>query len=595
MDKLKNDYKMGLIGNCNYSALINSEASIVWMCWPHFDDNSIFGALLDESEGGEFSIIPKGETNHYEQSYIENTNVLQTDVTCGDCMFRITDFAPRFEQHDRFNKPLMLMRKIEPLRGTPQIKVICSPRGDYGKRKPTVHFGSNHVHYSGIGEPIRLTSDIPLSYIEKEKFFVLDEVKYLVLTWGMSFDDPIKITVESYLYRTITYWQRWASQCSISRLYQKPVLRSALALKLHQYEDTGAIIASTTASLPESPGSGRTWDYRYCWLRDTYYTLNALNRMSRFDEMKKFAQYIINIAEEEVGRFSPVYTISGDPVPPEIIVDLKGYRGNGPVRIGNLASRQIQNDIYGQVLLAQFPLYVDERFPGHLAPSSYNLVRKTLSYIDKRMNEPDATLWEYRNIQERHCYTYLFHWAGSKAAAKIAEKLGDKDLYYTAMALSSRSRNYIESCYDPKLGTYLPSQGNHYADASLLHLITLGFLAPRSQRAKKHLEFIEKALLTPGGSMYRYDRPDDFGRPEVTFAVCTFWYVEALACAGYIDEAFRIFEKMLDYSNHLGLFSEDIHEATKSPWGNFPQTYTHVGLINAAFKLSQTFDYPEFF
>ena len=595
MDKFQNRYNMGVIGNCNYSALINEKASIVWMCWPHFDDPSIFGALLDEKCGGEFSIHAKADTCHYNQCYIENTNVLRTDISFSDCKLRVTDFAPRFEHHGRHNKPLMLIRKVEPLSGTPHIRIKCCPKGDYGKTAPSVHFGSNHVHYSGIGEPIRLTTNIPLTYIEKEKYFVLDEVKYLILTWGMSFDLPIRSTAESYLQQTIEYWQTWASQCSISRLYQKEVLRSALALKLHQYEDTGAIIASTTTSLPESPDSGRTWDYRYCWLRDTYYTLNALNRMSRFDEMKKFAQFVTNIAEDENGRFAPVYTISGDPLPPELIIDLSGYRGQGPVRVGNLASKQIQNDIYGQVLLAQLPLYVDERFPGKVGSASLQLLSKTLGHITKRINEPDATLWEYRNMQEKHCYTYLFHWAGSMATAKIAEKLQDKKLYFNALSLASRSRKYIESCFDPSIGAYHPARGMNYVDASLLHLVTLGFLAPRSQRALKQVEHIEKALLTPGGNLYRYNRPDDFGKPDVSFAVCAFWYVEALVGVGRIDEAFKVFEKMLKYCNHLGLFSEDIHESTNSLWGNFPQTYTHVGLINAAFKLSQTFEYPEFF
>lgn len=586
---------MGIIGNCNYLALINDRASVVWMCWPRFDDSFVFGSLIDEKEGGEFSIVPMSESAEFKQTYLENTNVLQTDISYGDSLFRVTDFAPRFEQYGRYSKPLILMRKIEPLKGAPQIKIICSPRGNYGKLHPTVHFGSNHLHFAGLGTPIRLYTNVPLTYIGKEKFFVLDETKYLVLTWGMSFDLPIKATVESYLNQTIAYWQEWASQCSISRLYQKQVLRSALVLKLHQYEDTGAIIASATTSLPEAPGSGRTWDYRYCWLRDAYYTLNALNRMSRFDEMKKFAQFITNIAEDEQGRLSPVYTISGDPVPAEIVLDLKGFRGNEPVRVGNSASRQVQNDVYGQVLLAQFPLFVDARFPGNVASTSYQLLRKTLEKIEKTLDEPDSTIWEYRGTKEKHCYTYLFHWAGSKAAAKIAEMLDDKELYFLAMKLSSRARAQIESCYDSQLEIYLPSKGNQYADASLLHLITLGFLAPRSTRAKKLLQHIEKTLLTPEGNLYRYDRIDDFGRPEVTFAVCAFWYVEALVGVGYIDEAFKVFEKALGNCNHLGLFSEDVYEGTKSQWGNFPQTYTHVGLINAAFKLSQTFEYPEFF
>lgn len=590
------NYNFGIIGNCNYLALVDEEARIVWMCWPRFDDSFVFGRLLDKEKGGEFSIIPQCDVKLSRQAYVENTNVLETVVHCADSSsYRVTDFAPRFERQGRYNKPLMVVRKVEPLEGVPKIKVLCHPKGDYGKQDANVHFGSNHIHYSGIGEPIRLTTNIPLTYISKEKFFVLDDTKYLILTWGRPFEGNIEEVAEDFLYKTIAYWQKWASQCAISRYYQKEVLRSALALKLHQYEDTGAIIASATTSLPESQGAGRNWDYRYCWLRDSYYTISALNRMSRFDEMKKFSQYLQNIAEVESGGYAPVYTLSGDLVPPEIQLDLAGFRGNRPVRIGNLASIQLQNDIYGQVLLALLPFYVDERFPGSVKATSRDLVNKILGYIEKTQGVPDATLWEYRGELERHCYTDLFHWAGAKAAVKIAEKLNDRELHKRALKVMALSRKYIESCYDVQSQAYMPSQENSYADASLLHLITLGFITPDSDRAKKHLEFLEKKLVTPEGNMLRYDRPDDFGKPEVSFSVCSFWHVEALANVGKIDEAFRVFEKMLSYSNHLGLFSEDVDEQNNCLWGNFPQTYTHVGLINAAFKLSRSFDYPDFF
>lgn len=252
------NYNMGIIGNCNYLALVDSTARIVWMCWPKFDDSFIFGHLLDPEKGGEFAIKPKSPNCSYEQSYIENTNVLQTTVHDGmEGAFRITDFAPRFEHHGRSNKPLMLIRKLEPINGNPNVKVVCEPTGDYGRQSAHIHFGSNHIHYSGIGEPVRLTTNIPLTYIAGQKYFVLDDVKYLILTWGKPFDANIESTAETFLYKTIEYWQRWASQCAISRYFQKEVLRSALVLKLHQFEDTGAIIASATTSLPEAPGSER--------------------------------------------------------------------------------------------------------------------------------------------------------------------------------------------------------------------------------------------------------------------------------------------------------------------------------------------------
>lgn len=564
------------------------------MCWPRFDSSFVFGNLLDSSRGGEFSITPESDGFTSHQYYIDNTNVLCTEIECSEGRYRITDFAPRFRQYDRYYKPLMLIRKIERLSGTPRIRVQCSPMGDYGQIHLSRRRSSNHIAFLGLEEEMRLTTNISLSYILEHESFVLNETKYLVLTYGAPLEAPLESTVEKFLRDTIAYWHRWVKNTSIGSFFQAQVIRSSLVLKIHQYEDTGGIIAANTTSLPEAPGSGRNWDYRYCWLRDTYYILTAFNNIGHFEEMEGYFHYIANISSKARDRFQPLYSVSGDTELVERVLDLEGYRGNTPVRIGNQAYEHIQNDVYGQVLLALLPLYVDRRFIDSERTDSVRLVYDTLQKIQFTMNEPDAGLWEFRHFSQYHCYTYLFHWAGSNAAYKVAHHLDNKPMADLARRLIQESAAKIEACYDHNRRVYTQAVGSGNLDASTLQLIMMNYLDPNSDTARSHLHNLERDLKTPNGLFYRYRHPDDFGTPETTFLICAFWYVEALACVGRVDEAIVEFEKLLSYTNHLGLLSEDVDATTGSQWGNFPQAYSHVGLVNAAYRIANKLSRPDF-
>ncbi|MEL7123757.1 MAG: trehalase-like domain-containing protein [Bacteroidota bacterium] len=305
MENQTHKYNYGIIGNCAYLALIDTDANVGWMCWPRFDSSFIFGKLLDEQKGGSFSIRPEDENYVSSQKYIENTNILETTFECSDGKFKVIDFAPRFYQYERFYKPLMLMRKIECIEGRPRIKVKCQPRGNYGQIEPTSIFGSSHIRYEGLETHVRLTSNIPLSYIDQETSFNLTQTSYLCLTWGVPLEAPLESTTERFLEQTIKYWRIWVSNTSTEHFHQEAVIRSALTLKLHQYQDTGAIIAAATTSLPEFPGSTRNWDYRFCWIRDAHYTLKALNDLSHFGILRDYANFIENIAIGEDRRFHP--------------------------------------------------------------------------------------------------------------------------------------------------------------------------------------------------------------------------------------------------------------------------------------------------
>jgi GH15 family glucan-1,4-alpha-glucosidase len=440
---------------------------------------------------------------------------------------------------------------------------------------------------------MRLTTNATISYIIEDQYFILKETKYAVLTYGEPLEASAKETSEMFLSKTSAYWRTWVKRSSIGDFYQEYVIRSALALKIHQYEDTGAIIAASTTSLPEFPGSGRNWDYRYCWLRDTYYVITALHHIGHFEETERYFDYITDISFEEGLRYQPLYSISRQKDLTENIAEhLEGYMGNGPVRIGNQAYEHIQNDIYGQAIISLLPLYTDHRFVFSERKDSADLVEVALRRIEHTIDEKDAGIWEFRNSSYIHCYSNLFQWAGCSAALKITRSINNKPLEEKALRLMKRAAEHIEACYDPVRKVYTHAAGSPHLDASTLQLIMMNYLDPNSQKAKDHLAALESELKTPAGLFYRYLHTDDFGKPESTFLICAFWYVEALACVGRVDDAIREFEKLMPYANHLMLFSEDVDEKDGSMWGNFPQAYSHVGLMNAAYRISNKLNKP---
>lgn len=588
-------YDLGIIGNCSFLAYIDKQTNVRWMCMPRFDSSFFFGSLLDKEKGGCFQIVSMDDPLSIDQYYMENTNILCTEVRSINGKYRVTDFAPRFQQYERAFRPLMLIRKLELLEGNPQIKVVCNPVYEYGEIRPVPVQGSNHIQYNVPGASIRLTTNIPLNYILTEKSFVLTENRYLVFTYGSPLEAGLETTCEDFLERTKLYWTRWVKTTFVPSFHQRYIIRSALALKLHQYEDTGGIIASGTTSLPEYHNSTRNWDYRYCWMRDTYYTLMAFNSMGHFEELEKYFRFIENIIHNETDRIQPLYSIIGEKILTEKELPLEGYLGtNKPVRIGNDAYTHIQNDIYGQILASMLPLYIDKRLT-HRTKMRRELIYKLVGFIAKTIDEPDAGLWEFRNKSQIHCYTFLFQWVGAKAAYKIAHDLNDTTLMNISKELQEKASEKIEACYDEEQKAYTQAIGSSNLDASCLQLITMNYLDPQSERAARHLEAIEKNLVVKEGLVYRYLHDDDFGKPQTSFVICSFWYVEALACVGRLEEAQRIFEHLIkNITNHLDLLSEDMSE-DGSQWGNFPQTYSHVGLMNAAFRIARKLDLPMFY
>ena len=556
---------LGVIGNCQFSALVDNHGEVVWCCMPGFDSEPIFSTLLDEQAGGRFRIGPaNGEIGI--QRYVQNTNILETVFQTATGSFRVIDFAPRFFQFDRAFRPTQLMRIVEPIEGTPRIIALCEPKLGWSKGRPGLEQGSHHVRYEGFARQLRLTTDIPLSYLGG-KPFTLTGQHHFVLSWGTPVEEPLPALCERFWTETARYWQNWVKQCDIPPLFQREVIRSALALKLHCYEDTGAVIAAMTTSIPESPGSGRTWDYRYCWLRDSYYALNAFGLLGHFEEREQFVRYLLNVAGGAAGlNLAPLYRVDGSQdLEESILHHWPGYENEAPVRIGNAAAKHLQHDVYGEMVLALTPIFLDERMGEERSPAALKLMEALARKAVSLAGVPDAGIWEYRTEWKPQTFSSLMCWA---AADRIHSQISEKS-------------------WNAAKGSFVGHYGGEDLDASLLQMARLRFLADDDPRLCGTIDAITRDL-TRDEWLLRYQLNDGFGTPTVAFIICTFWLVEALAAAGRRAEARRVFDRIRGAVSPLGLLSEDYDAKTRRMWGNFPQAYSHVGLIHAAFAASPT-------
>ena len=587
------DLDLGLIGNCTFAALVDRNARISWACLPRFDSDPTFCSLLDgkgDPEKGFYEIAIENQVRS-EQTYLPNTAILRTTLFDDrDNAVEITDFAPRFEHWDRSFRPTTIIRIIKPI-GTPRITIRLRPTYDYGRSRPSTTHGSNHVRLVMPELTLRLTTDVSVSHILEETPFLLEEESHLILGPDESLTQPVSATAKEFLERTSSYWHRFSRLLSIPFEWQEAVIRAAITLKLCSWEESGAIVAAVTTSIPEAPDSGRNWDYRFCWLRDAYFTVNALNRLGATRTMEGYIRYMSNIvAGAPDGYLQPVFSVTFDKELHESEVEsLPGYRNMGPVRIGNLAYQQVQNDGYGGVILASAHAFFDSRLVVQGNGTLFERLERVGEQAVKRWNEPDAGPWELRQTKRVHTYSAAMCWAAADRLARIAGRLGleDRAGYWRDQAVLMRD-TILERSWSEEKNTYVDSFEGDRLDASLLLLPALGFMDAREERFLSTLAAIE-AQLVRNGYVFRYT-DDEYGAPETAFTICTFWYIEALAAVGRADEARSLFEKMLASRNHLGLLSEDLDPNTGELWGNFPQTYSMVGIISAATRLSITWE-----
>jgi len=618
------------IGNCTASALIDRAGRFVWACVPRVDGDPFFSALLGGREPGSPEAqglweIEVEDVRRIDQAYDRNTPVLRTVITTGSgAAVEITDFSPRYRHQGRTYRPLAFIRMLRPLGGAPRITIRLRPTDDYGAKPTAQTVGSNHIRYVGREATLRLTTDAPVSHIQAERTFRLEEPISMFLGPDESFDGDVAYTCQRMLAQTLDEWRGWVRTLSVPLEWQEAVIRAAITLKLCAYEETGAIVAALTTSIPEHAaenGQARNWDYRYCWLRDAYYVVQALNRLGAADMLENYLVYLRNLVDQACrgaqapapapagtietsaapdpgpthtiadchgNHVQPVYGVGLEPVLTESIAPhLAGYRGMGPVRVGNQAHEHLQHDVYGQIVLSTVQAFFDERLFRPATRDDFRALEPLGERAFELHDKPDASLWEFRGREAVHTYSSVMCWAACDRLGNAAAKLGlaDRADYWNARAATVRQT--IETrAWNQELGRYAATFEGDGLDASLLQLVDVRFFSPDDPRMQATMRAVEEGLRR-GTFMLRYAVPDDFGMPETAFNFCTFWLIEALHLSGRSEEARTLFEEMLGRRTAAGLLSEDMSFDGHELWGNYPQTYSLVGLINCAALLSK--------
>ncbi|MGS1094822.1 glycoside hydrolase family 15 protein [Aquamicrobium terrae] len=585
---------LGVIGNASAAALIDRDASIVWMCAPRMDGDPIFCSLLGQGEdaGGEWSVTIRNKVAS-EQRYLRNTAILETVFSDRDGnRLRVTDFAPRFKASGRIFRPQTIVRLIEPLDGAPRVEMRLQPRYGYGAHAPETTRGTNHIRFLLDGQVMRLTTDAPVEFVERGTPFLVDRAYAFILGPDERLTQAPVHVARMFLEETENYWCEWVRYLSLPIDFQDVVIRSAITLKLCSHEETGGIVAALTTSIPEYGESGRTWDYRFCWLRDSYFTVKALNLLGATKTMEDYLGYVSNIAVDSPdGYLQPLFGLGLERRLDEAIVAaLPGYRGYGPVRAGNAAYTQVQNDGYGSVILSIIQCFFDERLPVMGGEALFRRLEPLGDQAFRRWDQSDAGIWEFRTRNGVHTHSAMMCWAACDRLARIALKLGldERAAHWRERAEHIRAA-ILARAWNEDMNSFTSAFGGADLDASLLLMPEIGFLPAKDPRFLSTLAACEKRLRF-GNHLYRYRAPDDFGEPETAFTACTFWLIDALTRVGRKDDARAIFADVLRHRNHLGLLSEGLHVESGELWGNFPQTYSMVGLINAAMHLSRRWE-----
>jgi GH15 family glucan-1,4-alpha-glucosidase len=573
----------GAIGNGRLLALVSPDTSIDWLCMPRFDSPAVFARLLDEEKGGSFAF--EADRMQTLMAYVRNTNVLRTQIDTADGRFEVFDFAPRIPAGLSVEAPLEIHRLIRPLAGVPRVRIRFLPAPDYARVKPEFVPTGHGLEIRGGASRLFLRTNIPLDYVETGFAFRVDRPIYFVLSWARPTDVDSTASVERALELTINGWRQWAKSCALPTFAPETVLRSALCLKLHAFSDTGAIIAAATTSIPEALDSVRTWDYRFCWLRDAAFVVEALRRLSHFAEGEAFVRFLRDVAD--AGPLQPLYGIGGERnLIEELLPHLAGFEGVGPVRVGNAAYTQNQHDLMGELVLCLETILTDPRVV-YEDRSVMKLVERLVNKAIALSELEDTGLWEYRTMPRHYTFSKVMCWVAAHRGAQLAETFGmiEQAREWHVWADQERQR-ILAGAYNEQLGYFTQALNGTFPDASNLLLPTLGIVEPTDPRFISTVRAYEE-LLVDNGLMLRYRHPDDFGETTSAFSICSFWWVEALAMMGEVDNAISIFNRLLGHANPLGLFSEDIEPTTGRLLGNFPQAYTHVGLIHAAITIGE--------
>ncbi|MPL85107.1 Trehalase [bioreactor metagenome] len=576
----------GAVGNCRTAALISDKGSIDWFCFPDFDSPSVFGKLLDEKKGGNMSFIV-GNDYRISQRYLEHTNILSTLFEATEGAFEVIDFMPRYKLLDYdYYLPPELYRLIRLKRGTPRFRVNYNPALNYARGEVGHKTGPEYVKtYAKANErdTIYLYSGIPYDVIFNQQEVLLQRDEFLLVSYNQKLIPIDMNRVNLEFQRTRLYWMNWTNRSKKYTAFNEQIERSMLVLKLMSYQRSGAVLAALTTSLPESIGEVRNWDYRFCWLRDASMSIETLVKVGHRGAAERFIAFITGILYSKYDRFQIMYGIRGERVLTEYdLPHLAGYKNSKPVRVGNDAYHQMQNDSFGYLMdvIYQYYLY----FPGTLdeIEDMFEVVKNIVRTVMEDWRKPDKGIWEIRGDEKHFVLSKVMCWVALDRAEKIAvmlQKGGYADKWRCEAELIKT--DVFMQGWKEEIQSFSQTYCNTELDSSLLLMEVYGFINATDPRYKQTVDAIYRKLMYKG-LMFRYNNVDDFGIPSSAFTICTFWMVRALYVTGRQAEALNLFETLLSYSNHLGLFSEDLDFDTKSQLGNFPQAYSHLALINTA-------------
>ncbi len=586
-----NNLDYGIIGNCQSAALISKYGSLEWACLPNFDSSSVFAKILDEQIGGSFEILVD-ESYKISQKYISQTNILVTEFSNGVDCFEIIDYMPRYKNDDGSHyAPADIIRYVKYISGKPTFRVKYDPKLEFAFgvtqneiKEEYIKSITNEEKY----DTLYLYSDLDLPTILAGEEIALETHAFFLISYH---EKILKQSLERCylkLQRTRVYWLNWCQNTTSYDQYNDQILRSALVLKLLSYEKSGAVLAAATTSLPETIGEVRNWDYRFCWIRDASMVIKVISNLGHKRLAKRFLQFIIDIIPDKDEKIQIMYGINGEKQLTEnTLSHLSGYKNSSPVRTGNAAYHQKQNDIYGilmDVIYQQF-----DKFECDVDNSEglWTICKSIVHIVNINWEKPDKGIWEFRTEERHFTFSKLLCWVAVDRAIKIGKLIQKTNKNERWELLRDRIYDDIyKNAWNENIGAYVQSYGSSDLDASTLLMESYGFIDAKDPRFVSTVQATEKELCNDG-LMYRYKNKDDFGLPSSSFTICSFWFINSLYKIGEHQKAKDYFDQLLSYSNHLGLFSEDIDFESKRLLGNFPQAYSHLALIETAVNFSE--------
>lgn len=581
----------GIIGNCRSAALISKTGSLDWCCLPEFDSTSVFAKLLDEEKGGSFGIEALGNYK-IDQKYYRDTAILVTHYADGDNVFEVMDFMPRYlKRNGKYHAPPEIIRYIKYISGKPRIRATYDPKLEYATGETThfikEDFVASLTHQQKYDTLFLYTSFEKEGVMDAEEL-VVEEDAYFLICYNEKILKPNTVKIYLELERTKVYWLDWVHKAPTYKKFNNEIIRSSITLKMLTYDKTGAVLAAATTSLPETIGEVRNWDYRFCWIRDASMVIKVVSELGHMNSAKRYLQFIIDLMPDKDEKLQIMYGINKEKKLTEKTLDhLAGYKGSKPVRIGNAAYKQKQNDIYGilmDVIYEQLMKFSNDIENGE---ELWSITKGIVWIVGMHWKEPDKGIWEFRGEDRHFTFSKVLCWVALDRAIKVAKMFGKTRKIGKWTAMEQEIKEDIhKNAWNSDINAFVQSYGSRHLDASVLLMESYGFIHARDPKYVSTVKAIEEGLSNDG-LLYRYKNEDDFGLPSSSFTICTFWFINSLFKIGEEEKALEYFERLLGYSNHLGLFSEDIDFKTKQLLGNFPQAYSHLALIECAINFSK--------